>query len=107
MIEEQEKMRQKSRDIFTPIGESYAILFHRLVQWGMITPLLGCTLNQCLRNFDPNKQCAYHSNAQGHSIKDCRYLEREIEKIIQDGSIMEQNIDTERNSSHADMQTSG
>ncbi|KAM3357045.1 hypothetical protein P3S68_023759 [Capsicum galapagoense] len=37
------EMRQKSRDSFTPIGESYASLFQRLVQQGMITPLLGYT----------------------------------------------------------------
>ncbi|KAM3398837.1 hypothetical protein P3S68_002353 [Capsicum galapagoense] len=75
------EMRQKSRDSFTTIGESYASLFQRFVQQGMITPLLG--------------------------IKDCRALKRETEKMIQDKSIMVQNIDSEENSSHADMQTSG
>ncbi|PHT90479.1 hypothetical protein T459_05592 [Capsicum annuum] len=101
------EIRQKSRDSFTPIGESYASLFQRLVQWGMITSLLGCTLNRSSRNFDPNVRCAYHSDAQSHSIEDCRDLKREIEKIIQDGSIMVQNIDNERSSSHADMQING
>ncbi|KAM3201507.1 hypothetical protein P3L10_033870 [Capsicum annuum] len=56
-------MRQKLRDSFTPIGESYANLFMRLVQWGMITPLFVCTLNRHSRNFDPHVQCAYHSDA--------------------------------------------
>ncbi|KAM3382992.1 hypothetical protein P3S68_008567 [Capsicum galapagoense] len=101
------EMRQKSRDSFTPIRESYASLFQRLVQKGMITPLLGHTLNRRSRNFDPNTRCAYHSEAQGHSIEDCRDLKREIEKMIHDGSIMVQNIDTDGSSSHADMQTSG
>ena len=73
----------------------------------MITPLLRCTLNRHSRNFDPNIRYAYHSDAQGHSIEDCRYLKREIEKMIHDGSIMVQNIDSEGSSSHADMQTSG
>ncbi|PHT43836.1 hypothetical protein CQW23_17861 [Capsicum baccatum] len=45
--------------------------------------------------------------AWGHSIEDCRALKREIEKIIQDKSIMVQNIDSEESSSHIDMQTSG
>ncbi|PHT90330.1 hypothetical protein T459_05443 [Capsicum annuum] len=101
------EMRQKSRDRFTPIGESYASLFQRLVQRDIITPLLGYTPDPHSRNFDPNVQCAYHSNVQGHSIEDCRALKREIEKIIQDKSIMVQNIDSEESSSHADMQTSG
>ncbi|KAM3321586.1 hypothetical protein P3S67_002737 [Capsicum chacoense] len=101
------EMRQKSRDSFTPIGESYASLFQRLVQEGMITPLLGHTLNRHSRNFNPNARCAYHSEAQGHNIEDCRDLKREIEKMIHDGSIMVQNIDSEGSSSHAYMQTSG
>ncbi|KAM3283231.1 hypothetical protein P3S67_026876 [Capsicum chacoense] len=75
------KMRQKSRDSFIPIGASYTSLFQRLVQQSMITPLL--------------------------SIEDFRALKREIEKMIQDKSIMVQNIDSEESSSHADMQTSG
>ncbi|KAM3398618.1 hypothetical protein P3S68_002134 [Capsicum galapagoense] len=65
------EMRQKLRDSFTPIRESYTSLFQRLVQEGMITPLLGHTLNLHSRNFDPNARCAYHSDAQGHSIEDC------------------------------------
>ncbi|KAM3322816.1 hypothetical protein P3S67_003967 [Capsicum chacoense] len=55
------------------------------------------------RNFDPNARCAYHSDVQDHSIEDYRYLKREIEKMIQDRSIMMQNIDNEESSSHADM----
>ncbi|KAM3327035.1 hypothetical protein P3S67_002161 [Capsicum chacoense] len=101
------EMRQKSRDSFTPIGESYASLFQRLVHEGMITPLLGHTLNRRSRNFDPNTRCADRSEAQGHSIEDCRDLKREIEKMIHDGSIMVQKIDSEGSFSHADMQASG
>ncbi|KAM3269251.1 hypothetical protein P3S67_030133 [Capsicum chacoense] len=100
-------MRQKLRDSFTPIGESYASLFQRLVQEGMIIPLLRHTLNPRSRNFDPNARCAYHSDARGHSIEDCRDLKRENEKMIQDRSIMVQNIDSEESSSHVDIQTSG
>ncbi|PHT39948.1 hypothetical protein CQW23_18802 [Capsicum baccatum] len=44
--------------------------------------------------------------AMGHSIEDCHALRREIEKMIQDKSIMVQNMDSEESSSHADMQTS-
>ncbi|KAM3342102.1 hypothetical protein P3S68_027068 [Capsicum galapagoense] len=73
--------RRKEKDNFTPIGESYASLFQRLVQQGMITLLLG--------------------------IEDCRALKREIEKMIQDKSIMVQNIDSEESSSHVDIQISG
>ncbi|PHT79101.1 hypothetical protein T459_17153 [Capsicum annuum] len=71
----------------------------------MITPLLRHTINPCSRSFDPNAQCAYHSDAQGHNIEDCRDLKREIEKMIQDRSIIVKNIDNEENSSHADLKT--
>ncbi|KAM3237159.1 hypothetical protein P3L10_012188 [Capsicum annuum] len=101
------EMRQKLRDSFTPIGESYASLFQRLVQQGMITPLLGYTPDPDSRSFDPNVRCTYHSDVQRHSIKDCRTLKREIEKMIQDKSFMVQNIDSEESSSHADIETSG
>ncbi|KAM3327989.1 hypothetical protein P3S68_033451 [Capsicum galapagoense] len=73
----------------------------------MITPLFGCTLNRRSRNFDPNVRCAYHSDAQGDNIEDCGDLKREMEKMIEDRSIMVQNIDNEGSSSHAAMQTSG
>ncbi|KAM3263395.1 hypothetical protein P3L10_000389 [Capsicum annuum] len=59
------------------------------------------------RSFDRNVRCTYHSDVQGHSIEDCRALKREIEKMIQDKSIMVQNIDSKESSSHANMQTNG
>ncbi|KAM3326950.1 hypothetical protein P3S67_002076 [Capsicum chacoense] len=101
------KKRQNPRDSFTPISESYASLFQRLLQWGMTTLLLGYTPDPHSRSFDPNVRCAYHSDFQGHNIEDCRALKREIEKMIQDKLIMVQTIDSERSSSRADMQTSG
>ncbi|KAM3338046.1 hypothetical protein P3S68_032372 [Capsicum galapagoense] len=101
------EMRQKLRDTFTPIGESYASLFKKLVQPDMITLLLGYTLDPHSRSFDPSVRCAYHSDVQHHSIKDYRALKREIEKMIQDKSIMVQNIDSEKSSDHDDIQTSG
>ena len=73
------------RDSFTPIEESYASLFQRLAQRGMITPLLGYTPDPYSRSFDPNVGCAYHSDVQGHSIEDYRALKKEIEKIINHG----------------------
>ncbi|KAM3325428.1 hypothetical protein P3S67_000553 [Capsicum chacoense] len=56
------EMRQKLRDNFTPIGESYANLFQKLVQPVMITPLLGYTLDPHSRSFDPSVRYAYHSD---------------------------------------------
>ncbi|PHT55208.1 hypothetical protein CQW23_03694 [Capsicum baccatum] len=47
------------------------------------------------------------AQAQGHSIEDCHYLKREIEKMIQGESIMVQNIDSGESLSHADVKISG
>ncbi|KAM3302431.1 hypothetical protein P3S67_016933 [Capsicum chacoense] len=68
--------RRKEKDNFTPIGESYASLFQRLVQQGIITLLLGYTPDPHSRSFDPNVRYAYHSDVQGHNIEDCRALKR-------------------------------
>ncbi|KAM3249813.1 hypothetical protein P3L10_011583 [Capsicum annuum] len=46
--------KQKLRDNFTPIGESYTSLFQKLRQKDMITPLIGYTPDPHSRNFDPN-----------------------------------------------------
>ncbi|KAM3249695.1 hypothetical protein P3L10_011465 [Capsicum annuum] len=50
---------------------------------------------------------SFQNTRIGHSIEDCHASKREIEKMIQDKSIMVQNIDSEERSSHADMQTNG
>ncbi|PHT46827.1 hypothetical protein CQW23_15985 [Capsicum baccatum] len=55
----------------------------------MITPLLGYTPDPLSRSFDRNVRYAYHSDVQGHSTEDCRALKRQIEKMIQDKSIMD------------------
>ncbi|KAM3291698.1 hypothetical protein P3S67_019987 [Capsicum chacoense] len=46
--------RQKLRDSFTPIEESYTSLFQKLRQKDIITPLLRYTPDPQSRNFDPN-----------------------------------------------------
>ncbi|XP_070004615.1 uncharacterized protein [Nicotiana sylvestris] len=55
---------------------------------GPIEPLLGYTLDPYAKGFDPTVRCMHHSNVQGHGIKDCRALKREIERMIQEGIIV-------------------
>ncbi|KAM3235654.1 hypothetical protein P3L10_015691 [Capsicum annuum] len=80
--------KQKLRDNFTPIGESYTRLFQKLRQKDMITSLLGYTPDPYSRNFDPNVRCVYHFDVQDHSTEDFRALKREIERMIQDKLII-------------------
>ncbi|XP_060187222.1 uncharacterized protein LOC132616669 isoform X2 [Lycium barbarum] len=86
--------RQRPRDNFTPIGESYTSLFQKLRHLGLITPLLGYTPDPHSKSFDPTVRCAYHSDIQGHSTEDCRTLKREIERMIQEKLIVLQDSDT-------------
>ncbi|KAM3237444.1 hypothetical protein P3L10_012473 [Capsicum annuum] len=95
--------RQKLRDSFTLIGESYTSLFQKLRKRDMITPLLGYTPDPQSRNFDPNVRCVYHYNVQDLNTEDCRALKREIERMIQDKLIMVKDIDSGEGSSHADV----
>ncbi|XP_060200222.1 uncharacterized protein LOC132628461 [Lycium barbarum] len=45
-------------------------------------------VNPNARSFDPTFRCEYHSNAQGHSTKNCFTLKRAIEKLIDDKAIV-------------------
>ncbi|XP_060194945.1 uncharacterized protein LOC132624137 [Lycium barbarum] len=79
---------QRQRKNFTPIGESYTSLLRKLIQLGLIEPIMSCNVNPNARGFDPTVRCEYHSNAQGHSKENCFTLKRAIEKLIDDKAIV-------------------
>ncbi|KAM3382082.1 hypothetical protein P3S68_007655 [Capsicum galapagoense] len=97
--------KQKLRDNFTLIRESYTSLFQKLRQKDMITLLLGYTHDPHSRNFDTNVRYVYHSDVQGHSTEDYCALKREIERMIQDKLIMMQDVDSGEGSSNANVRT--
>ncbi|KEH17240.1 hypothetical protein MTR_0030s0370 [Medicago truncatula] len=41
-------------------------------------------------NFDPSKNCVYHSNIQGHDIEECEALRNKIQNMIENGKIIVQ-----------------
>nr|XP_009593654.1 uncharacterized protein LOC104090291 [Nicotiana tomentosiformis] len=53
---------QRLKDNFTPIGESYAIVFEKLKYYDMIAPIPPNHVDPRERSFDPSKRCEYHSN---------------------------------------------
>ncbi|XP_075110275.1 uncharacterized protein LOC142181262 [Nicotiana tabacum] len=57
------RKKQKLKDSFTPIGESYASLFEKLKQHDMIAPIPPNQVDRRARSFDSSKRCEYHSNA--------------------------------------------
>uniref|UniRef100_M1DW54 Uncharacterized protein n=1 Tax=Solanum tuberosum TaxID=4113 RepID=M1DW54_SOLTU len=72
---------------YTPIAESYAQLFERLRTAGVLQPVQGKLPDPIPRNFDGNKQYAYHSGIQGHDTEDCYGLKNQIESLIKRGVI--------------------
>ncbi|XP_060210244.1 uncharacterized protein LOC132637118 [Lycium barbarum] len=80
--------KQRQRENFTPIGESYTSLLRKLIQLGLIEPIMSYNVNPNARGFDPTVRCEYHSNAQGHSTENCFTLKRAIEKLIDDKAIV-------------------
>nr|XP_016437815.1 PREDICTED: uncharacterized protein LOC107763830 [Nicotiana tabacum] len=83
------RKKQKLKDSFTPIGESYASLFEKLKQHGMIAPIPPNQVDRRARSFDSSKWCEYHSNALRHNVENCRDLKREIERTIRENLIQD------------------
>ncbi|KAK4709727.1 hypothetical protein R3W88_004240 [Solanum pinnatisectum] len=81
---------QRHVNNFMPIGESYTSLFEKLKHLNMIKPISQKYVDPYA---NPAIRCAYHSDALGHNIEDCRTLKREVEKIIPAKMIVVQNDD--------------
>ncbi|KAH0722166.1 hypothetical protein KY285_004787 [Solanum tuberosum] len=67
---------QRHRNNFTPIGESYTSLFNKLKHLKIIEPILQNYVDPHAKGFNPTARCAYHSDAPGHSIEDCRNFKK-------------------------------
>ncbi|KAK4726953.1 hypothetical protein R3W88_031870 [Solanum pinnatisectum] len=78
---------------FTPIGESYTIVFEKLKHLNMIEPIPQNYVDLHAKGFNPTIWCAYHSDAPWHSTEDCRNLRRKVEEMIQTKMIVVQNDD--------------
>ncbi|XP_015075347.1 uncharacterized protein LOC107019339 [Solanum pennellii] len=76
------------KDEFTPIGESYASLFHKLRTLNVLSPIERKMSNPPPRNLDYSQHCAYCSNAAGHNIERCWYLKRAIQDLIDSNRII-------------------
>ncbi|KAH0635842.1 hypothetical protein KY289_035757 [Solanum tuberosum] len=59
---------------FTPLDEPYADIFERLRANGLLQSRKGFIPEYTPKHFDPSKNCAYHSNIQGHDIEGCLAL---------------------------------
>ncbi|XP_049364034.1 uncharacterized protein LOC125828744 [Solanum verrucosum] len=73
---------QRPRNNFTPIGESYTSLFNKLKHLKIIKSIPQNYVDSHAKGFNPTARCAYHSDAPGHSIEDCRNFKKKVEEMI-------------------------
>ncbi|XP_019246316.1 PREDICTED: uncharacterized protein LOC109225964 [Nicotiana attenuata] len=64
--------RVQKQKTFTPLGESYTSIFHRLKQLGMLNPIEPKMPNPLPRNLDHSVSCEYCSGAPGHDTENHR-----------------------------------
>ncbi|XP_070036163.1 uncharacterized protein [Nicotiana tomentosiformis] len=84
------KERQQRKETFSPLGESYTSLFHRLRQLDVLRPIEPKIPNPPPRNLDYSLRCAYCSDALGHDTEKCWHLKRAIQELIDTNQIVVQ-----------------
>ncbi|XP_070015294.1 uncharacterized protein [Nicotiana sylvestris] len=72
---------QKPRT-FTPLGEAYTTLFHKLKQIGLLSPVEAKLPNPLLGNLNHSVSCEYCSGAPRHDTEKCWKLKTTIQDLI-------------------------
>ncbi|KAH0776345.1 hypothetical protein KY290_007756 [Solanum tuberosum] len=76
--------------IFTPFNGNCDCIFERLWAKGLLRPRKGWIPKHSSSTFDLSKNCAYHSNIQGHDTEKCPTLRNKIQNMIEKGKIIVQ-----------------
>lgn len=76
-------VHKRSLRMFTLLREPLEDVLKMLMAQQIITPLPPP--NHCPNqiNYNPSKNCAYHSNAMGHSTESCWSLKHKIQNMIE------------------------
>ncbi|XP_019228239.1 PREDICTED: uncharacterized protein LOC109209431 [Nicotiana attenuata] len=74
--------RLQKKKTFTPLGESYTSLFHRLRQLDMLRPIESKLPNPPPKNLDYSVSCEYCSGTPGHDTEKCWHLKCAIQELI-------------------------
>jgi len=74
--------RLQKKKTFTPLGESYTSLFHRLKQLDMLRPIQSKLPNPPPKNLDYTVSCEYCSGTPGHDTEKCWHLKSAIQELI-------------------------
>ncbi|XP_070013582.1 uncharacterized protein [Nicotiana sylvestris] len=75
-----EKLQKKKT--FTPLGESYTGLFHRLRQLDMLRSIQSKLPNPPPKNLDYSVSCEYCSGTPAHDTEKCWHLKSAIHELI-------------------------
>ncbi|KAK4716321.1 hypothetical protein R3W88_014659 [Solanum pinnatisectum] len=75
---------------FTPLMETLTIIFQRLWAKGLLRPREGWIPKHSSSTLGLSKNCAYHSNIQGHDTEECPALKNKIQNMIEKGKIIVQ-----------------
>ena len=67
---------------FTPLGETYTTLFHKLRQLGLLSPVEPKLPNPLPKNLDHSVSCEYCSGAPGHDTEKCWKLKTIVQDLI-------------------------
>ncbi|XP_075079082.1 uncharacterized protein LOC142164676 [Nicotiana tabacum] len=85
--------RLQKKKTFTPLGESYTSLFHRLRQLGMLNPIEAKLPNPPPKNLDRSVSCEYCSGTPGHDTEKCCKLKTAIQELIDTNRIKVQALE--------------
>ncbi|OIT22935.1 hypothetical protein A4A49_63442, partial [Nicotiana attenuata] len=100
-LRQQKKMKHC---YFAPLDEPLVDILERLKAKGLLQPRKGFISEHPTQNFDPSKNCAFHSNIQGHDTEECPALKFKIQSMIEQGKIK---IQPELPSNNCEISTAG
>ncbi|XP_070015856.1 uncharacterized protein [Nicotiana sylvestris] len=86
-----ERVQQKKT--FTPLGESYTSLFHRLRQLDMLRPIESKLPNPPPKNLYYSVSCEYCSGTPAHNTEKCWHLKNAIQELIYTNRIEVQTLE--------------
>ncbi|XP_050903652.1 uncharacterized protein LOC127117621 [Lathyrus oleraceus] len=87
-VRSQVKKKKEERQFEEP-PVTYALLFQRLMDLGLVRPRILIPIERQNRppNYDENASCVFHSEMPGHSIEGCRAFKHVIQDMVDSKTI--------------------
>jgi hypothetical protein len=82
-VRSQVKKKKEERQFEEP-PVTYALLFQRLMDLGLVRPRILIPIERQNRppNYDENASCVFHSEMPGHSIEGCRAFKHAVQDMV-------------------------